>query len=93
MKRFALSALSVLPAAGAIAPMSYATEAKGKQLVSIQQLRTIELNSHSKSSAVQKGFSFQQRRLTEFDRRNKASLAKISLAGQRQHVLDRGGAK
>lgn len=41
MKRFALSALSVLPAAGAIMPMAHATEAKGKQLVSIQQLRTI----------------------------------------------------
>ena len=92
MKRFALSALSVLLAAGAIAPMAHTTEVKGKQLVSIQQLRTLELNNRSKIPDI-KGFSFQQHRLTEVDSRSQASPAKISLAGQRQHVLNRDGAK
>lgn len=94
MKRFALSALTVLLAAGAIAPMAQASEAKGaKPFINIHQLRTVELDRRNKSSGAKEGLSVQQRRLAELDRRNKASLSQTPLLVQRQHVLDRGSSK
>ena len=93
MKRFALSALSVLLAVGAIAPMAQATEAKGEKPFNIHQLRTVEFDSRNKSFSGKEDSSLQQRRLAELDHRSKASLVKISLINQRHQVLDRGGSK
>ena len=93
MKRFTISALAVLLAVSAIAPTAKPAEAKGEKPLNIHQLRTIEFDSRNKSFNGKEDFSFQQRRLAELDRRGKASLAKISLTGQRHQVLDRSGSK
>lgn len=93
MKRFALSALSVLLAAGALAPMSRAAEAKTEKPFNIHQLRTTEFDSRGKNFDVKDGYSIHQLRLAELDNRGKASLAKVSLTEQRYQVLDRGGSK
>lgn len=93
MKRFALSALSVLLAAGAIAPMAQAVEAKGEKPFSMYQLRTTEFDSRNKSFEIKEGFNIHQLRLVELDSRGKASLAKSSLTTQRHQVLDRGSSK
>lgn len=91
MKRFALSALSVLLAAGALAPMSQAAEAKAEKSFNIHQLRTVEFDSRDKSFDFKDGYSIHQQRLAELDNRGKASLTKVSLTEQRYQVLDRGG--
>lgn len=93
MKRFALSALSVLLAAGALAPISQAAEATAEKPFNIHQLRTVEFDSRDKNFDFKDGYSIQQRRLAELDYRGKASLAKVSLTEQRYHVLDRGGSR
>ena len=74
MKRFVLSGLSVLLAAGAIATAPQTAEAadvESKQAFNIHQLRTHEFDSRNKGFEIKEGFSMQQLRTAALDARNK----------------------
>lgn len=74
MKRFALSALTVLLATSAAAPMAQAAEEKVSEasVFNLYQVRIAEFDQRNKFGIKDPNFSMQAVRLAELDRRTKS---------------------
>ncbi len=91
MKRFILSTISVLLAAGALSPVAQAAEVSSEKAPSLHAIRLENLDQRSKNLEVKPGYNVHTVRLQNMDRRNKVGdkVSTTPLIGQRHLRLDK----
>jgi opacity protein-like surface antigen len=91
MKRFVLSAFSILLAASAVVPAAQAAEGNREKAFNTHQIRLENMDQRNKNLDVKPGFSIQKLRLTNLDRRNKVGdkVSTTPLVEQRHRLLNR----